>query len=396
MVVVVDDDDRENEGDLLMAAEFVTADAVNFMATEGRGLVCLALTPERCDALGLPLMVTSNEAPFQTAFTVSIEARSGVTTGISAADRARTIHAAIDPAVGRREIVSPGHIFPLRARPGGVLQRAGHTEAGVDLTRLAGLTPAAVICEIMSSDGSMARVPGLVGFCEHHGLRMITVAELVAYRRDHDAQQVAHVVTANLPTSFGAFRVMAFRSTVDDGVHVALVLGDVAGEQDVLVRVHSQCLTGELFDSLRCDCGEQLRTALSAIEHEGRGVLVYLAQEGRGIGLINKLRAYGLQDLGWDTVDANLELGLPADARDYAPAAQILAQLGVTTLRLLTNNPDKTRGLERHGLVVAERVPITHPSNPHNAAYLQAKEQRMGHILGDRAPGQRDPVGHAA
>jgi 3,4-dihydroxy 2-butanone 4-phosphate synthase / GTP cyclohydrolase II len=381
LIVVVDDEDRENEGDLVVAAEFATPEAVNFMTKEGRGLVCLALTPERCDELGLPLMAAKNEAAFETAFTVSIEARSGVSTGISAADRARTISVAIDPSAGRSDIVRPGHIFPLRARPGGVLQRKGHTEAGVDLARLAGLTPAAVICEILNDDGTMARVPDLVGCCQRHGLNMITVADLVAYRRAHDTKEVEHVVTASLPTAFGRFQVLAYRSAVDASVHVALVSGDVAGRDDVIVRVHSQCLTGELFGSMRCDCGEQLESALTMIGREGRGVLLYLAQEGRGVGLFNKLRAYNLQDGGLDTVDANLELGLPADARDYRLATQILAHLGLSTVRLLTNNPAKIHGLEQHGVSVAEQLPLVHPPNDHNAAYLRAKAERMGHML---------------
>jgi 3,4-dihydroxy 2-butanone 4-phosphate synthase/GTP cyclohydrolase II len=380
MVVVCDDEGRENEGDLTMAAQFVTPDAINFMAREGRGLICLSLTPERCDELGLDLMAAKNESRFETAFTVSVEARTGVTTGISAADRARTIQVAIDPESSARDLVQPGHIFPLKAKEGGVLERTGQTEAAVDLARLAGLNPAGVICEIMNDDGTMARVSDLVPYCQRHGIKMITIADLIAYRRTHDAL-VERVVETALPTAYGDFSIIGYRSLVDDKHHVALVKGDVAGVDDVLVRVHSECMTGDTFRSLRCDCGEQLESSLAIIEAEGRGVLLYLAQEGRGIGLLNKLRAYKLQENGFDTVDANLELGLPADLRDYGIGAQILVDLGLSTIRLLTNNPKKIHGMHGYGLTVTAQIPIVATPNPHNAAYLQVKADRMGHIL---------------
>ncbi len=380
MVVVCDDESRENEGDLTLAAQFATPDAINFMAKEGRGLICLALTPERCDELGLDLMAAKNESAFETAFTVSVEAREGVTTGISAADRAHTIQVAIDPASAPRDLVQPGHVFPLKAKPGGVLERTGQTEAAVDLARLAGVNPAGVICEIMNDDGTMARVPDLVGYCERHGLKMITVADLIAYRRKHD-KLVERVVATGLPTTFGDFTAVGYRSLVDDKHHVALVKGEVEGAEDVLVRVHSECRTGDVFHSLRCDCGEQLESALSMIEREGSGVLLYLAQEGRGIGLLNKLRAYKLQEEGFDTVDANLQLGLPADLRDYGIGAQILVDLGLSSIRILTNNPKKIRGLEGYGLSVSAQVPIEHLPNPHNESYMRAKAERMGHML---------------
>jgi 3,4-dihydroxy 2-butanone 4-phosphate synthase/GTP cyclohydrolase II len=380
MVVVCDDEDRENEGDLTLAAQFATPEAINFMAKEGRGLICLSLTPERCDELGLELMAAKNESPFETPFTVSIEAREGVTTGISAADRARTIQVAIDPRSRPRDLVQPGHVFPLKSKPGGVLERTGQTEAAVDLARLAGLIPAGVICEVMNDDGTMARVPDLVGYCARHGLKMITVADLIAYRRTHD-KLVERVVATRLPTEFGDFTAVGYRSLVDDKHHVALVKGEVDGRDDVLVRVHSECLTGDVFHSLRCDCGEQLESALSMIEREGSGVLLYLAQEGRGIGLLNKLRAYKLQEEGLDTVDANLRLGLPADLRDYGIGAQILTDLGLSSIRILTNNPKKIRGLEGYGLSVTDQVPIQHTPNPHNEAYLRAKKERLGHML---------------
>jgi 3,4-dihydroxy 2-butanone 4-phosphate synthase / GTP cyclohydrolase II len=380
MVVVCDAEDRENEGDLTMAAQFVTPDAINFMATHGRGLICLALTGDRCDELGLDLMAAKNESPFQTAFTVSIEAREGITTGISAHDRAHTVQVAIDPSSRPHDLVQPGHIFPLKAKEGGVLERTGQTEAAVDLARLAGLNPSGVICEVMNDDGTMARVPDLERYCAKHGLKMVTVADLIAYRRQHD-KLIERVVEAGLPTKFGDFNVVGFRSLVDDKHHVAMVKGEIAGEEDVLVRVHSECLTGDVFHSLRCDCGQQLEDALARIEQEGRGVLLYLAQEGRGIGLLNKLRAYRLQEEGLDTVDANMKLGLPADLRDYGIGAQILVDLGLSSIRLLTNNPKKIVGLEGYGLTVTDQIPIQHPPNQHNERYLRTKRERMGHLL---------------
>ena len=380
MLILMDDERRENEGDLCMAAEKVTPEAINFMAKEGRGLICLALTAERCDELGLDLMAAKNESAFETAFTVSIEARSGVSTGISAADRAHTIQIAIDPKTSPRELVQPGHVFPLKARAGGVLERVGQTEAAVDLARLAGLIPAGVICEVMNDDGTMARVPDLEPYCRRHGLKMITVADLVAHRRQTE-KLIERVVATKLPTAFGEFVAVGYRSLVDNKHHVALVKGDVDGEEDVLVRVHSECLTGDVFHSLRCDCGEQLESALSMIEREGRGVLLYLSQEGRGIGLLNKLRAYKLQEEGLDTVDANLRLGLPADLRDYGIGAQILCDLGLTSIRILTNNPKKISGLAGYGLSVTDQIPIQHVPNPHNEAYLRAKRDRLGHTL---------------
>jgi 3,4-dihydroxy 2-butanone 4-phosphate synthase / GTP cyclohydrolase II len=380
MVVVCDDENRENEGDLTLAAQFATPEAINFMAKEGRGLICLSLTPERCEELGLELMAAKNESSFETPFTVSIEARDGVTTGISAHDRARTIQVAVDPGAHPRDLVQPGHIFPLKARAGGVLERTGQTEAAVDLARLAGLNPAGVICEVMNDDGTMARVDDLAGYCARHNLKMITIADLIAYRRRHD-KLVERVAVARLPTAFGEFEAVGYRSLIDDKHHVALVKGDVSGRSDVLVRVHSECLTGDVFHSLRCDCGEQLESALAMIEEEGEGVLLYLAQEGRGIGLLNKLKAYRLQEEGLDTVEANLQLGLPADLRDYGIGAQILVDLGLSSIRILTNNPKKIRGLEGYGLSVTAQLPIEHAPNPHNQEYMRTKAQRMGHTL---------------
>ncbi len=380
MVVVVDDEDRENEGDLVMAAEHVTPEAINFMAKHARGWICLALTPERCAELDLELMTAKNETPYETPFTVTIEAREGVTTGISAADRAQTIRVASDPKNGPEAIVKGGHVNPLKAKPGGVLERTGHTEASVDLARLAGCTPSGVICEIMNDDGSMARVDDLKAYCELHDLKMLTIADLIAYRRKND-ELIERVVSTTLPTAFGDFTVVGYRSLVDDKHHVALVKGEVDGKSDVIVRVHSECLTGDVFHSLRCDCGDQLAAALAVIEEEGQGVLLYLAQEGRGIGLLNKLKAYKLQEEGYDTVDANLKLGLPADLRDYGIGAQILVDLGLSSIRILTNNPKKIHGLEGYGLSVSEQIPIEPASNEHNAQYLETKRQRMGHTL---------------
>jgi 3,4-dihydroxy 2-butanone 4-phosphate synthase/GTP cyclohydrolase II len=380
-VVVVDDADRENEGDLTIAAQFVTPEAITFMATHGRGLICLCLTPERCDELALRPMTDRNETPLGTAFTVSIEAREGVSTGISAHDRSRTIHVAIDPASRPDDLVHPGHVFPLRARPGGVLQRGGQTEAAVDLARLAGLIPAGVVCEIMLDDGTMARVPDLVEFCERHAIRMVTVADLIQYRRQTE-KLVERVVSVRLPTEYGEFQAIAYRELLTDKQHVAVVKGDVRDKENVLVRVHSECLTGDVFHSLRCDCGEQLEEALMQIAADGSGVLLYMAQEGRGIGLLNKLRAYELQEQGFDTVEANVELGFPADSREYGIGYQILSDLGLTTIRLLTNNPRKMEGIESYGLTVVEQVPIEVPPNEENQAYLAAKREKLGHTLG--------------
>jgi 3,4-dihydroxy 2-butanone 4-phosphate synthase / GTP cyclohydrolase II len=379
-VVVVDAANRENEGDLTIAAQFATPEAINFMAMHARGLICLCLTPERCHDLELKPMTDRNETPFGTAFTVSVEAREGVSTGISAADRSRTIQVAIDPGRGPGDLVQPGHVFPLRARPGGVLERAGQTEAAVDLARLAGLIPAGVVCEVMNEDGTMARVPDLVPYCERHGLKMITVAELIEYRRRTE-KLVERTTSVRLPTAYGEFTAVAFRERLSGKHHLALVKGEVAGRENVLVRVHSECLTGDVFHSLRCDCGEQLEQALARIGSEERGVLLYMAQEGRGIGLLNKLRAYELQENGLDTVEANLELGFPPDARDYGIGNQILAELGLSTIRILTNNPKKIIGIEGFGLTVVEQVPIEVPPNVENRAYLGAKKAKLGHRL---------------
>jgi 3,4-dihydroxy 2-butanone 4-phosphate synthase / GTP cyclohydrolase II len=379
-VVVVDAADRENEGDLTIAAQFATPEAVNFMTKEGRGLICLCLTEERCDELGLRQMTERNETPYGTAFTISVEAREGVTTGISAPDRSRTIQVAIDPKAKADDLVQPGHVFPLRARDGGVLQRAGQTEAAVDLARLAGLIPAGVVCEIMNEDGTMARVPDLIPYCEGHGVKLVTVADLIEYRRRHE-QLVERMTTVQMPTAYGEFTAVAFREKLTGKHHVALVKGDVDGAEDVLVRVHSECLTGDVFHSLRCDCGEQLEQALTQIADEEHGVLLYMAQEGRGIGLLNKLRAYELQENGFDTVEANLELGFQPDMRDYGIGNQILADLGLTTIRILTNNPKKITGIEGFGLQVVEQVPIETAPTQQNARYLATKRDKLGHKL---------------
>jgi 3,4-dihydroxy 2-butanone 4-phosphate synthase/GTP cyclohydrolase II len=380
LVVVVDAADRENEGDLTIAAQFATPEAITFMATHGRGLICLCLTEERCEELDLRPMTDHNETPFGTAFTISIEAREGISTGISAHDRSRTIQVAIDPSKGPKDLVQPGHVFPLRARAGGVLQRTGQTEAAVDLARLAGLNPAGVVCEIMNDDGTMARVPDLIEYCERHGLKMITVADLIEYRRRTE-KLVERTSAVRLPTAYGEFTAIAFREKLTGKHHLALVKGDIDGVADVLVRVHSECLTGDVFHSLRCDCGEQLEQALQQIAREDRGVLLYMAQEGRGIGLLNKLKAYELQEGGLDTVEANLELGFPADAREWGIGNQILADLGLSTIRILTNNPKKISGLEGYGLTVTEQVPIETSPNAENRRYLAAKREKLGHRL---------------
>jgi len=380
MIILVDDEDRENEGDLALAAEHVSPEAINFMSKHGRGLVCLALTAERVEELGLPMMVERNTAPFQTAFTVSIEAKRGVTTGISAADRATTILTAIHPDTKPGDLARPGHVFPLRARPGGVLVRAGQTEGSVDLARLAGLIPSAVICEIMKDDGTMARVPDLAEFASRWGLCLVTIKDLIQYRMQKESL-VAQVAETMLPTQFGEFRAHCFVNTINGEHHVALVKGQVRDMQDVLVRVHSECLTGDVFHSKRCDCGAQLERALERIEEEGRGVLLYMHQEGRGIGLVKKLQAYVLQDQGKDTVEANAMLGFRPDLRDYGIGAQILSQLGLTTIRLMTNNPRKVVGLDGFGLKVVERVPIEVEPNVHNQKYLKTKSEKLGHVL---------------
>jgi len=379
-VVVVDDPDRENEGDLVIAAQFATPEAVNFMATHGRGLICLCLTPERCNELGLTEMRGNEDTQYGTAFMNSIEAREGVTTGISAHDRSRTIQVAIHPATTPDDLVHSGHVFPLKARVGGVLERTGQTEAAVDLARLAGLTPAGVVCEVMNEDGTMARVPDLLPYVERHGLKMITVADLVEYRRRTE-KLVERTAQVRLPTEYGEFTAFAYRETLTGRPHVALVRGEVDGAENVLVRVHSECLTGDVFHSLRCDCGEQLDLALQRIATEECGVLLYMSQEGRGIGLLNKLKAYELQERGLDTVEANLELGFPPDAREWGIGNQILHDLGLTTIRILTNNPRKLAGFDGFGLRVVEQVPIETPPNAENRRYLAAKREKLGHRL---------------
>ncbi len=380
MVVVVDDEDRENEGDLTLAAEKVTPEAINFMARQGRGLICLPLTGERLDELQIPQMVTDNTARFSTAFCVSIEARKTTTTGISAADRAATVRAAIDPATEPGDLARPGHMFPLRVAEGGVLRRAGQTEAAVDLARLAGLYPAGVICEIMNEDGTMSRVPDLEVFCERHGLKMITIASLIRYRMRHE-RLVRLAAAPALPTEHGDFRVHVFENEVDGLAHLALVMGEISPEMSVLVRVHSECLTGDVFGSRRCDCGRQLERAMKVVNEEGTGVILYLRQEGRGIGLVNKLKAYELQESGQDTVEANHSLGFAADQRDYGVGAQILFDLGVRRIRLLTNNPRKFVALKGYGLEIVERVPLEIPPTEENLRYLRTKKDKLGHLF---------------
>ncbi len=380
-VIIIDDETRENEGDLAIAAEKVTPEAINFMAKEARGLICFPITKQRLDELGIPLMVQDNTSKNCTAFTVSIEAKNKITTGISASDRAQTIKTVLDPNSKPDDLVRPGHVFPIRARDGGVLVRAGHTEAIVDLARLAGLYPAGIICEIMNDDGTMAHFPELEIMASKYDLKIITIADLITYRLRHE-KLVQKVAEAKLPTRFGEFIAMAYKSSVDAAEHVALVKGDISGGGPVLVRVHSECLTGDVFGSLRCDCSDQVRLAMQNIAEEGRGVFLYMRQEGRGIGFHNKLRAYALQDQGMDTVEANIALGFPPDLRDYGVGAQILADLGLHNIRLLTNNPKKVVGLESFGLKIVETVPLIAPPNPYNIHYLETKQKKLGHLLG--------------
>jgi 3,4-dihydroxy 2-butanone 4-phosphate synthase / GTP cyclohydrolase II len=382
MVILVDDEDRENEGDLTMAAEKATPEAINFMAKYGRGLICLSMTSQQCDQLELPLMVKNNTSPFQTGFTISIEARKGVTTGISAADRATTIRTAVADGATAADLVRPGHIFPLRARDGGVMVRVGQTEGSVDLARLAGLKPAGVICEIMDDDGTMARMPTLEVFSKQHGLGIVTIADLVAYRMRNESF-VQRAVETVIPTEYGGeFRIVAFENGVDDQLHVALVKGEIDPEEPTLVRVHSECMTGDIFGSMRCDCGDQLHRAMGMMEKEGSGVIIYLRQEGRGIGLVNKLKAYELQQKqGLDTVEANHKLGFKDDIRDYGLGAQMLRNLGVRKMRLLTNNPKKMVGLDGYGLSIVEQIPIEITPNEFNRCYLECKKLKMGHLL---------------
>jgi 3,4-dihydroxy 2-butanone 4-phosphate synthase / GTP cyclohydrolase II len=379
-LIIVDNEDRENEGDLAIAAEKVTPDAINFMAKYARGLICMPVTGQRLDELGIPLMVDQNTSRFTTAFTVTVEAKHKVSTGISAADRAQTVRTIVDPNTKPEDLVYPGHMFPLRAREGGVLVRAGHTEAIIDLAKMAGLYPAGVICEILNDDGTMARLPELTVMAEKFGIKIISVTELIAYRSRHE-KLVHRVTEAKLPTKWGEFTAIAYKSDVDTEEHVALVMGDVTSPEPVLVRVHSECLTGDVFGSLRCDCGEQVALAMRTIGAEKRGVFLYMRQEGRGIGFHNKLRAYALQDKGLDTVDANISLGFAPDLRDYGVGAQILTDLGIKDIRLLTNNPKKVISLEGYGLKVVQTVPIVVPPNPHNRRYLETKQKKMGHML---------------
>ena len=380
-IIIVDDESRENEGDLAMAAEMITPDAINFMAKYGRGLICLPIIGQRLDELGIPLMVTNNTSHYSTAFTVSIEAKNEVTTGISAFDRARTIKTVLDPDTKAGDLAQPGHIFPIRAREGGVLVRAGHTEAVVDLARLAGLYPAGVICEIMDEDGTMARLPQLEAMASKFAFKIVTIADLIAYRLRHE-KFVQRVTEARLPTKYGEFAAVAYKSVVDAAEHVALAKGDISSDEPVLVRVHSECLTGDVFGSLRCDCGAQIEMALQSIAKEDRGVFLYMRQEGRGIGFHNKLCAYALQDQGMDTVEANIALGFAPDLRDYGVGAQILADLGLHNIRLLTNNPKKVIGLESYGIKIVETVPLIAPPTPYNIRYLETKQKKLGHILG--------------
>lgn len=380
MVIVCDDEDRENEGDLTMAAEFVTADDINFMATYGKGLICLPLHEDIVERLEIPQMIQRNSAQNETAFTVSIEAREGVTTGISAADRAYTSRLAADDSVEPDDFVMPGHVFPLRAKPGGVLQRAGQTEAAVDLSRLAGLKPAGVICEVMNDDGTMARVPDFEVFCEKHDIKMVTVEQIIEYRRTHE-RLIEFAVETTLPTKYGEFRIRTYEDLMDDLTHVALIMGEPEGKEDVLVRVHSACLTGDTFHSLRCDCGDQLDAAMQRIADEGEGILVYMQQEGRGIGLLDKMRAYHLQDKGLDTVEANQKLGFPPDLRDYGMGALILNDLDLERIRLLTNNLTKVVGLQGFGLEISERVPLEIEPNGINDQYLETKREKLNHVF---------------